>query len=217
MLDTGGDDGTVKSGIADSGGFTLDTRDSTLEDSNKSESGFDDSNSFVLDTEDDDNQSIVNDAPLDLNFSGSVIFAENLPVGHQLGQFSAYDPDDHHIEFLFADGDGNWTWTNGLIAYYPMDGSGDDFSGNGYHSVSYGTPTWTSGVVGNALDGNVSRYFEDSHDSNMTLGRVAGRHLSISLWYKKETSSTDWMSFVARMGINSGASDYVPCYAGWSP
>lgn len=47
------------------------------------------------------------------------------------------------------------TYTNGLVAYYPLDGNGNDASGNNNHLTSQNNPLWTQGKVGQAvsLDG----------------------------------------------------------------
>jgi len=72
-----------------------------------------------------------------------------------------------------------------LVAYYAFDGNANDNSGNGYHGVENGPPTYATGAIGQALslDGFASYVTVDS----VGIGSAAPR--SIAGWAKADTDS----------------------------
>ena len=75
--------------------------------------------------------------------------------------------------------------TNGLVAYYPLDGNTNDFSGNHLDGTSQNSPTWVSGVSGQALNFNGSQgvYINGSagHSSPLNLYNT---NVTLSAWIK---------------------------------
>ena len=70
--------------------------------------------------------------------------------------------------------------TSGLVAYYPLDESVADVSGNGHDGVAVGDPVYVAGQIGSGLefDGSGSQYV-DLGTLNPT---AATGKLSVSLW-----------------------------------
>ena len=132
--------------------------------------------------------------------------SENQPVGTTVGEFNATDPEGGAVTYSLTYGKDSWG--EGLLAYYPLNGNALDYSGNANHPTNtVGTPSWTTGMVGQCLDGNQSNYFEISNNDALTLGQTAGKHWSISAWYKM-ASTSELSEFISRMDSNSYSSDY---------
>ena len=72
-----------------------------------------------------------------------------------------------------------------LVAHYAFDGNANDSSGNGYHGVENGTPTYAAGAIGQALslDGFSSFVTVDS----VGIGSAAPR--SIAGWAKADSDT----------------------------
>ena len=144
---------------------------------------------------------ISNNTPSNLTTVGLLTIAENQPIGTIVGDFNATDPDGGAITYSLTYG--KESWGEGLLAYYPFNGNGLDYSGNDNHPTStVGTPSWTAGMVGQCLDGNQSNYFEISNNA-----ALAGKHWSVSAWYKMASTSAT-SGFISRMDSNSYSSDY---------
>ena len=111
---------------------------------------------------------ISNNTPSNLTTVGLPTIAENQPIGTIVGDFNATDPDGGAITYSLTYG--KESWGEGLLAYYPFNGNGLDYSGNDNHPTStVGTPSWTAGMVGQCLDGNQSNYFEISFSWGIML------------------------------------------------
>ncbi len=68
------------------------------------------------------------------------------------------------------------------IAYYPLDGNADDYSGNGRHGTFLGSPQEVPGVLGTAMQFNGSPECVELDRSWATP------HMSVSLWMKSTTT-----------------------------
>ena len=54
--------------------------------------------------------------------------------------------------------------TADLVAHYKFDGDATDSSGNGHHGTEVGTPTYVSGVFGQAIEFDGSSYVDCGTD-----------------------------------------------------
>lgn len=70
--------------------------------------------------------------------------------------------------------------TSGLVAYYPFNGNANDAVGSNHGTIN-GTPTYPSGVVGNAIRLNAFSVLIPQIITNSTTA------FSISIWVKEES------------------------------
>lgn len=85
----------------------------------------------------------------------------------------------------------------GLIAYFPFDGSVDDESENGLISTGYGGIVYAGGVQGQAasLDG-VDDYVEVPHDSRIN----PTESITVSIWLKSSFTGQSYVMYKADCG-----------------
>lgn len=80
------------------------------------------------------------------------------------------------------------------LAYWPLDGSYQDVSGNGYHAVGVGSPSFTSGYEGQCVSLNGSSYLNCTNSTGLTLAGGG----TISVWVKTSALSTAWASVIGK-------------------
>lgn len=80
------------------------------------------------------------------------------------------------------------------LAYWPLDGTYEDISGSGYDAVGVGSPTFTSGYWGQAVNFNGNSYLNCSNSADLTL-KDGG---TISVWVKSTGVSTAWATIVGK-------------------
>ncbi|MGD0812366.1 MAG: LamG-like jellyroll fold domain-containing protein [Verrucomicrobiota bacterium] len=81
--------------------------------------------------------------------------------------------------------------TNGLVAYYPLAGDANDYSGNGNNGAAQGSPAYTAGVTGAtntaiSLNG-ANQYISLGHPSIYNFG---ANDFTISVWFKTDSTSS---------------------------
>jgi predicted Zn-dependent protease len=86
--------------------------------------------------------------------------------------------------------------TNGLVAYYPLAGDANDYSGNGNNGTMGGNPSFTVGLTGAAntalsLNGS-SQYVSLSHPSLYNFGN---NDFTFSLWFQTTSTGTSQQLF----------------------
>lgn len=81
-----------------------------------------------------------------------------------------------------------------LSAYWPLDGNYSDVTGNGYDATAAGSPSFTSGHIGQAVSFNGSSYLNCQNSSGLTL-KDGG---TISAWVNTSSLSTAWASVVTK-------------------
>ena len=86
-------------------------------------------------------------------------------ITHTVGGTSQYAtwPDAGGVTiadvYVYIGDDDPETLTDGLVAYYPLDGNPNDYSGNGHHGTLVAAhPDWVTGVLGGALDMDAQEY-----------------------------------------------------------
>jgi len=88
--------------------------------------------------------------------------------------------------------------TTGLIAYYPMDGNGNDLSGNNLHGVLHNEVSVSEGHKGGA---NTALFFDGDNDfmdvQDTPLLRFTSA-MSISLWIKSSSPTNGTMQVLAK-------------------
>lgn len=102
-----------------------------------------------------------------------------------------------------------------LVAYYPLNSNAND-SINGYNGTQVGTPTFTSGKVGNAINfGNdaTERYFDiaDNDDFSFTNG-TTDVPFSISLCVNFSAFSVTGNWFVNKRNTTDGGDEWQIIY-----
>jgi len=93
----------------------------------------------------------------------------------------------------------------GLVAHYALDGNASDSSGNAYHGVENGTPSYEAGVIGQALnlDGFASYITVDT----VGIGSAAPR--SIAGWAKANSSAmADWTNVFGFTGPSTNGQHF---------
>lgn len=88
---------------------------------------------------------------------------------------------------------------NGLVAWYPLNGNANDYSGNGNHGTLIGGLIWTENIKGTS---NSSAYFNGT-DSYITVPnsnsiQLATNELTFSLWFKGETTILGPLAFFSK-------------------
>jgi uncharacterized protein (TIGR02145 family) len=91
--------------------------------------------------------------------------------------------------------------TNGLVAWYKMDGNIADSSGNGYNGINNGATATTNryGISGKALINNGTTNFQSIPFSNLSLN--AG---TINLWFKINQINTNKEDIIFSISKNDG-------------
>lgn len=79
-------------------------------------------------------------------------------------------------------------------AYWPLDGTYQDLSGNGYNAVPVGSPTFTSGYSGQAVYFNGSSYLNCTNSADLTVKNGG----TISVWVKSTGVSTGWATIIGK-------------------
>ncbi|MEO9849450.1 MAG: FG-GAP-like repeat-containing protein, partial [Reichenbachiella sp.] len=87
---------------------------------------------------------------------------------------------------------------SGPVAYYPLNGNANDYSGNEYHGSGFGI---TSTVDRFSIEGNAYQF--DGENDYLDMGSNAGNDLrTISLWFQTDDiidgSLTDFITLIAR-------------------
>ncbi|HOK65172.1 MAG TPA: glycoside hydrolase family 2 TIM barrel-domain containing protein [Anaerohalosphaeraceae bacterium] len=87
--------------------------------------------------------------------------------------------------------------TSRLMAYWPMEGTFQDVTGNGYNAVSGGSPVFDSGRVGQSV------YFDGTDDvSYLNCQNSSGLHLTtgatVCAWVKSSGMTDPWASVVTK-------------------
>ena len=80
----------------------------------------------------------------------------------------------------------------GLLAYYRFEDSARDWTGNGWTGTPSGTPTYTEGQYGRAIefDGPVGNPTGDG----MNLGDIpVGSDMSVALWFRSDVRHKAWL------------------------
>ena len=87
--------------------------------------------------------------------------------------------------------------SNGLMAYFPFDSDGTDFSGNGNHATSQGMPLFEEGLQNNAvyLDGD-DDYFDVGNDLNFS------NTFTVAAWIKWQNAGHNWQTILAKYQTN---------------
>ncbi len=75
--------------------------------------------------------------------------------------------------------------SDGLAAYYPFDGNGNDASGNAYNASLYGATSFVPGVSGSALRFDGASAFARASSAVGNLGNDA----TIAFWFKPDASN----------------------------
>ena len=104
------------------------------------------------------------------------------------------------------------TFLTDLVAYYPLNSNANDLSGKGHNGTQGGTPTFTSGKVGNAINfGNdaVLRYVNiaDNADFSFTNG-TNDVPFTISLWVNCSGLGVIGNWFINKRGATSGTDEW---------
>lgn len=81
-----------------------------------------------------------------------------------------------------------------LTAYWPLDGSYQDVSGNGYDAVGVGSPFFTTGYFGQSVSLNGSSYLNCTNSAGLTLAGGG----TISVWVRTSALSTAWASVIGK-------------------
>ncbi len=89
------------------------------------------------------------------------------------------------------------TYSNGLVAYYPLDGNGNDASGNNNHLTPQNNPIWTQGKVGQAVSLDGLSYLQKNNFNFYT------KDFSVALFARAD-NVTDWYKFM--FALHSGGS-----------
>ncbi|MDP8231521.1 MAG: LamG-like jellyroll fold domain-containing protein, partial [Candidatus Zophobacter franzmannii] len=113
----------------------------------------------------------------------------NIDVGYgyeEAGSFTIHNDGNYDLNYMIST-TGNSSLSNGLVAYYPLDGNANDASGYGNNGTVYGATPYTdiSGNINSAL------YF-DGDDYAIIPGNFIFHNpgdASISFWMYKEDSN----------------------------
>nr|MBC8217270.1 hypothetical protein [Planctomycetota bacterium] len=94
------------------------------------------------------------------------------------------------LVFLVPKGAAGADLTEGLVGYWPLDGNGDDASGNGNHGVVTGNVTPTTDRFGNqdsamSFPGNTSAYIDLGQPPSLLIKGA----MSVTAWVRAETLS----------------------------
>ena len=103
----------------------------------------------------------------------------------------------------------------GLVAYYPLNSNAND-SINGYNGTQVGTPTFTSGKVGNAINfGNdtTGRYFDIADNNNFSFTNGTNDvPFTISLWVNFSGFGAIGNWFINKRGATIGTDEWQFIY-----
>jgi hypothetical protein len=87
--------------------------------------------------------------------------------------------------------------TEGLVAYYPLDGDVTDASGNGHDGVIMGDPNFAEGIVGQALDlDGDGDYIDCGNDPN--FGMQETNQMTAASWVTIRSIPAAWSAIVAK-------------------
>ena len=85
--------------------------------------------------------------------------------------------------------------TEGLVAYYPLDGDTNDASGNELHGTIMGEPVFVDGAVGSALDLDGVDDYVDCGNSELFSITDA---FTLSLWINWRAPGAEWQTVIAK-------------------
>ncbi len=100
--------------------------------------------------------------------------------------------------------------TEGLIAYYALDGDVSDGSGNGLDGTVVGNPTFVEGTIGMAIDLNGDDYVDCGSDAMFDLTD----QITVSTWVNIRSIASEWAAVVAkgeyawRISSSGGGTNY---------
>lgn len=154
-------------------------------------------------------------APEDLGYDGDMLMLSN-HTGHIKDlKILPYIATDKEIKQMYSGGTFDVTNKgiviadnysevgpmNGIIAWWPLDGHTDDYSGNNNHATNNGA-TITSGIRGRAYEFDGSSYIRASNPL------VQSAPFSISFWTKISSTSTQCLG-CTRTEVGNGMSIFV--------
>jgi hypothetical protein len=84
--------------------------------------------------------------------------------------------------------------TEGLVAYYAMEGDATDSSGNGFNGTIVGDPIYTDGAIGMAMDFNGDDYVDCGNDEAFSVTE----YLTVALWVNIRTIPTAWTGAITK-------------------
>jgi len=84
--------------------------------------------------------------------------------------------------------------TEGLVAYYAMEGDATDSSGNGFHGTIVGDPNFVDGAIGMAMDFNGDDYVDCGNDESFSVTE----YLTVALWVNIRTIPTAWTGAITK-------------------
>jgi hypothetical protein len=87
--------------------------------------------------------------------------------------------------------------TEGLIAYYPMEGDVSDASGNGNDGTIIGNPGFVDGIAGQAIDLDGAGDYVDCGD-NPLLGMQETNEMTAACWVTIRSIPAAWAGIVAK-------------------
>jgi len=120
---------------------------------------------------------------IDLSTVGNVSNVTSLIIGVEGGATGVVYIDDIRLypktpEYITPTDPG----TEGLVAYYALDGDASDGSGNGNHGTLNGDPVFAAGQVGSALDCDGVDDFVSTGKSASDLGIAGNSPRTVSSW-----------------------------------
>ncbi len=84
--------------------------------------------------------------------------------------------------------------TEGLLAYYALEGDVLDSSGNGFNGTIVGDPIYVDGAIGMAMDFNGDDYIDCGNDENFSVTE----YLTVALWVNIRTIPTAWTGAITK-------------------
>jgi hypothetical protein len=87
--------------------------------------------------------------------------------------------------------------TEGLVAYYPLDGDVSDGSGNGNDGTIMGNPGFVDGVAGQAMDLDGDGDYVDCGD-NPLFGMQETNQITVATWVSIRSIPAAWAGIVAK-------------------
>ena len=85
--------------------------------------------------------------------------------------------------------------TEGLVAYYPLDGDANDASGNELHGTTMGEPSFVDGIIGGALDlDGVDDYVDCGNSELFSISDA----FTLSVWINWRAPGATWQTVIAK-------------------
>ena len=105
--------------------------------------------------------------------------------------------------FIYSVGcSGSIISTTNLTAYYKFDSNANDSSGSGLNGTAIGSPTYTTGKFGDAIDFNGSSQYVSVPDSTLLEG--SGGSISVFCWVNMDGFGDGAPHAVAKWGTTTG-------------